>query len=77
MLWQHRHNTVNKIHRCGAFLGFAVDERALMHIMGHIGNVHTDLIVAVRQRAYRKGIIEVFCILGVDGEGGYIAHIAA
>ena len=39
--------------------------------------MHSHLVVAVGECAYRQGVVEVLGVLGVDGECGHIAHVDA
>ena len=68
MLRQHRNGAIDEIDRGGALLCFLVDNRAGAHVMGHVGNMHAHLPIAVRHPANRQSIVEIFGIARVDGE---------
>ena len=45
--------------------------------MRHVGNVYADFPKSVLQRADGKGIVKVFGVFRVDGEGGYFPEVFA
>ena len=45
--------------------------------MGHIGDMHSDLYVAVLELAVREGIVEVLGVGRVNSEGGHLAEVPA
>ena len=61
---EHGDYAVHEIHRSGAFLGLAVKERVGAHVVCHIGDVYTNLVVAVGKQTERQSIVEILGILG-------------
>ncbi len=45
--------------------------------MAHVGYVHAHLVEPVVGSAYAEGVVEVFGVLGVDGEGGHLPEVFA
>ena len=45
--------------------------------MAHVGNVNTNLPVAVLEFLNRQGVVKVLGIGGVNREGGHVAHVTA
>ena len=46
---EHVHGPLGKIHRSGPVVAFFVERAALRHVMGHVGDVHAEPVVAVRR----------------------------
>src|SRR5262249_9519369 len=66
-----------EVERGGARAGLLVDGGAVFHVVGHIGNVDLQLIVAVIEPADEHGIVEVAGGLAVNGDDGQVAEVAA
>ncbi len=60
------HGALGKIHRSGALVAFLVEGAALRHVMGHVGDVHAEPVVAVLEPVQRDRVIEVAGVLAVD-----------
>ena len=76
-LGEHGDGAVHEIDARGAFLGLLVDHRPGAHIMGDVGDMHSDLPIAVGKLADREGVVEILGVARVDGEGGDAAEILA
>ena len=74
---EHGDGAVNEVDAGAAEVGFVVDGRAGTDEMGDVGDVDAHFVVAVRKRAEGEGVVEVFGIGWVDGEGGDGAEVAA
>ena len=53
----------------------AVDDTSFLHIMGNVGNMHTYFPLTVLHAPDRERVVEVLCIVGVDGKGGDVAEV--
>ena len=73
---QHRNRTIDQIDRRAALLGFGVDHRAGLNVVGHVGDMYAHLPHAVFDLADREGVVEVLGVRRVDGEGRYLAEVA-
>ena len=76
MFGQHRNRSIDEIDRRGAFLRLFVDDGTLGDVVRHVGNVDADLEKFVFF-PNRQGIVEVLCVVRVDGASPYIAEILA
>ena len=76
MLGEHGYGAVDEVDAGGTFLGLAVDDVALLHVVAHVGDVYADL-PAVAHGAYGECVVEVLGIVGVDGECGDGAEVLA
>ena len=74
---QHWNSAVDQINRSATIQGFFVDGRAGTDIVRHVGDMHAHLPMAVGQFLQTDGIVEVFRIGGVDGDGEHRAEVAA
>ena len=77
LLRKHRDRAVHQVDGRAALAGLLVDQRAGTDIPGHVGDVHADLIIAVRERLERQRVVEILCIGRVDGERERVAEILA
>ncbi len=73
-MWQHWDNPVHQIYACPSFLCFPVQCRIFLHIIGHIRNMHAQLIHSVFH-GQRYRIIQIFCIFSIDRDHLYISQI--
>ena len=67
-LGQHGHDGADEVGGVAAFLGFAVEGGAGFHVGGNVGDVDADAGEAAVDFFERKGVVEVFGVIGVDGE---------
>ena len=74
---QHRDGPVHQIDRCAAFAGLLVHNRTRAHVPRNIGNVHTHFKIPVRKFLIGEGVVKVFRVGGVDGEGEGVPKVAA
>ena len=74
---QHGDGTVHQVDRGGPTLTLGVDHIARMDVMGDIGDVNPYFDIPVGKASDREGVVEVFGIVGVDGEGCYLSEVAA
>ena len=75
-LRQHRYGAVNQIYACAALVGLAVNGAAGLYIVRYVGNMDAHLVVAVLQALERHGVVKVFRVGRVDGEGRRLAEVA-
>ena len=47
MLGKHGNGAVDEIDRSGAFLGFLVYDGLGLHVVGHVGYMHSHFVIAV------------------------------
>ncbi len=66
-----------QVYGSSSFIGFLVQCGLRFYIIAYIGNVHADLIVTILQYAERDGIIKIFGVYGIDGEGECFTYILA
>ena len=74
---QHRNRTIDQIDRRAALLGFGVDHRAGLNVVGHVAICTPTSHTPSFDLADREGVVEVLGIFGVDGEGGYAPEVLA
>ena len=60
------HRAIGKVHRRRALKAFDVKRAAFGHVVGHVGNVHAEPVVPVRQPLDADRVIEVARVLAVD-----------
>ena len=72
---EHVHGALGKIHRSRAVVAFLVEGAALRHVMGHVGDVHAEPVVAVLEPVQRDRVVEVAGVLAVDGHRHLRAEI--
>ena len=77
VLGEHGDGAVHEIDGGGAVLGLAVDDVALTHVVAHVGDVYAYFPEVVLQASHGEGVVKVFGVLGVDGEGQYVAEVLA
>src|SRR5882724_7576160 len=75
--WQHGHGAVGKINARTSQAGFSVKLRTGRDKMGHVGDVHLQLIVAIFQDTNEHGIVEVARRFAVDCDDGKIAIVSS
>ena len=76
-LGQHGYGPVDEIYARGTFHRLAVNDRAFLHIVAHVGNVDTYLPQALAQLLYGQGVVKVFGVVRVYGAGERLAEIFA
>ena len=74
---QHRHRPVDKIYRGSSLAGLFVHHIMRLYIMSHIGNMYSDLIVAVFKHLERKSIVKILCICRVNSKCQDIPEVAS
>ena len=64
-MWQHRDHPVNKIHTRSALICLPIKCTSLLHIVCHIRNMHTELIIF---SFFCNGdrIVQIFRIFSID-----------
>ena len=73
---QHGNGTIDEIDRGGTLLCLLVDDTALGDVVRNVGYVDADL-EQLAFLAYREGVIEILCIVGVDGTCPNVAEVLA
>src|SRR6185437_105692 len=74
---QHGNGAVREINGGSALARFFVNGRAIVHVLGHVGNVDLKLIVAVIEPRDQHGIVKVARGLAVNGHDREVAEVAA
>ena len=74
---QHRYGAVHEVDARAALLGLLVDDAPFLYVVRDVGNVHAHFVQAGVNLAYGNGVVEVFGIARVDGEGHHLAHVFA
>ena len=72
---QHGHGAVGEIDGGSAQPRLAVERHAGTNIMGDVGDVHLENIVAVEESLDVNGVVEIFCRLAVYRHNGKRAKI--
>src|SRR4029453_4129479 len=65
---KHVHRALWKVDRCAALVGLLVERAPFGHVVGHVGNMYPEPVIAVRQLLERDGIVEIACVFAVDGD---------
>ena len=76
-LGQHGDGAVDEVDRGATVQGLAVDGRAFLHVVRHVSDMHAHFPVSIGQLLEAYGIVEVFGIGRVDGDGEHLAEVAA
>ncbi len=66
-----------KVDRRRPLVGLGVERAALGHVVRHVGDVHAEPEVAVRQPVDRNRVVEIARVLAVDGDGGPRTEVRA
>ena len=66
---EHVHGALGKVDRRAALVGLLVERAAFGNVMGDVGDVHAEPVVAVRQPLDRDRVVEIARVLAVDGDG--------
>ena len=74
-LRQHGDGAVYKVDARGTVKALLVDDRALLHIVADICDMHAYLPQPALHLTDTQGIIEILGILGVDGAGEHVAEV--
>ena len=73
---QHGHRAVREIDRRPTHLRFGIERRLRLNVMGHVGDVHLQLKVAVRQFARGHRVVKVAGGFAVNGYDGQLPEVA-
>jgi hypothetical protein len=65
---EHGNDSVNKIHAVGPFTGLVIQFGSGFDVVGDVGDVDTDLHVAIGKFAEGDGVVEIAGGVGVDGD---------
>ena len=71
------HGALGKIHRRRPLVAFLIERAALCHVMGHVGYVHAEPVVSIRQRLDADRVVEVARVLAVDRHRDGVAKVGA
>jgi hypothetical protein len=74
---QHGDGAVGEIDAGAAQAGFLIERRIGRHVLGHVGDVDLEFVVAVFELADVDGVVEIAGGFSVDGDDGKIAVVAA
>ena len=74
---EHVQGALGEVHRGAALVGFGVERAALVDVVRHVGDVHAEQIVPVRQLLKRDRIVEVARVLAVDRHRLAMAEVSA
>ena len=77
LLRQHGNGTIGKVDAGSAQPRLQVEVRPRAHILGHVGNMHLQLVASVAALRHQHRIIEVPRRLAVDGDDGERSEVAA
>src|ERR1019366_2140811 len=74
---QHGDGAVGKIDAGAAQTGFPIERRVGSHVVGYVGDVDLQFVVAIFQLADVDGIVEIARGFAIDGDNRKLAGIAA
>ncbi len=74
---QHRDDGADEVGGVSAAAGFLVEFGFGLYVGADIGDVDADLDFAVGEVFDGKGVVEVFGVVGIDGEGENVAQVFA
>src|ERR1019366_7699657 len=74
---QHGDGAVGKIDAGAAQTGFLIERRVGSHVVGYVGDVDLQFVVAIFQLADVDGIVEIARGFAIDGDNRKLAVIAA
>ena len=74
---QHGDGAVGEIDAGAAQTGFLIERRVGGHVLGYVGDVDLQFVVAVFELADVDGVVEIAGGFSVDGDDGKIAVVAA
>ena len=73
---KHGHGAIGKIDAGAAQARFLIERRIRRDVVGHVGDVHLQLKVAVLQMLHDHRVVEIARRLAVDGDDGQGAEVA-
>ena len=73
---QHRYHPIYQIDTRATLICFLIHRTTLYHIMRHVGDMNSDLIITILQHLKREGVIKILRVGRVDGKGQHVAHVA-
>ena len=65
---QHGYRSVHQINRCATVICLAIQQCAGLHVVRHIGDVHTYLVLIFACAAEGERVVKILGIKRVDGE---------
>ena len=74
---KHVNGALGKVHRRRALVAFLIERGAFGHVMRHVGDVHAEPVMAVRQLLDADRIVEVARVLAIDGDRDRLTEIGA
>ena len=74
---QHRNDRADEVGGIAASLSLAVERGPGADVAGHVGDVDADLGLAGGRELVRERVVEVFGVVGVDGENRQLAVVEA
>ena len=72
---QHGDHPVHQVNAGSPLQRLHIQGAALLHIIGHIRNVHSQFIRAVAVLSHRNSIVQILRVLPVNGHHGQIPQI--
>ena len=76
-LWEHRDDAVHEVGGVAALAGFFIQQGTGLHVMRDIGDVYPELPLALGDALEADGVIEIFGVIGVDGDDEVLAAVFA
>ena len=73
---KHGHGAIGKINAGAAQAGFLIERRIRRDVVGHVGDVHLQLKVAVLQVLHDHRVVEIARGFSIDGDNGQGAEVA-
>ena len=77
LVWEHVDGTLGEVHRGAACERLEIERAAFRHVVRHVGDVHRQAVVPVRQPIDGHGIVEIAGVHPVDGHDGVPTEIGA
>jgi hypothetical protein len=74
---QHRHHEAREVNGVAALVSAGVEGRTFANVVGHIGDVHGEDVVAVRVAGHADGIVVILGGLGIYGDRGPGTEVGA
>ena len=74
---KHVNGALGKIHRRRPLVPFLIERGAFGHVMRHVGDVHAEPVMSVRQLLDADRIVEVARMLAIDGDRDRLPEIGA
>ena len=73
---KHGEDAIDEVNGCSALIGLIVGLGIRAYVERDVGYMDADLVRTIFQLLEREGVVEIFGISGIDGEGKDVTHVS-